>query len=100
MKIFKGTVISKNSEKTATVIVERFVSHPLYGKKFRRNKKYHVHDETETKVGQKVSFIASRPYSKTKKWKIVEILSGESSERDYKKRNTKGVVSKGNKEGK
>jgi len=72
MKIFKGVVISKKMEKTATVAVERVVTHPKYGKKMNRTKKYHVHDEKGTNVGDVVTFVASRPYSKLKKWVIFE----------------------------
>jgi len=72
MKIFTGKVISTKAAKTAVVAVERIVVHPLYGKRFKRLKNYQVHDETGVKEGEIVKFIASRPYSKTKKWKIVE----------------------------
>lgn len=75
MKIIRGKVISKKMEKTASVVVERIVVHPLYKKRYRRLKKYHVHDELGTKVGQSVKFTASKPYSKLKKWKIVEIVN-------------------------
>ncbi|MBU0569634.1 30S ribosomal protein S17 [Patescibacteria group bacterium] len=71
MKIFTGKVISKKMEKTATVAVERTVVHPVYKKRMRRMKKYHVHDIFGTKVGQIVQFVASKPYSKTKRWKII-----------------------------
>jgi len=72
MKIFTGKVISTKMNKTATVSVERVVVHPMYKKRFKRNKKYHVHDEVGVKVGDKVSFVACKPISKLKKWKIVE----------------------------
>lgn len=72
MKVFTGKVVSKKSEKTITVLVERIVTHPIYGKKFKRTKKYHVHDEVNSELGQVVKFVASRPYSKTKKWKVIQ----------------------------
>jgi len=72
MKIFTGKVISKKMEKTATVAVERIVVHPVYKKRMKRMKKYHVHDIFGTKVGQTVQFTVSKPYSKTKRWKIVK----------------------------
>jgi small subunit ribosomal protein S17 len=78
MKTFTGKVIAKKMLKTATVAVERVVTHPVYGKKFRRVKKYHVHDEMETQVGDTVWFVPSRPYSRIKKWKIVKILGKDS----------------------
>ena len=74
MKIITGKVISTKMAKTATVAVERFIAHPVYKKRYRTVKKYHVHDELGTKVGQNVKFAASRPYSKLKKWKIIEIV--------------------------
>jgi len=74
MKIFTGTVISKKMEKTATVAVSRVITHPVYKKRVRLTKKYQVHDETESsEIGQVVKFAASKPYSKTKRWKIVNV---------------------------
>ena len=74
MKIFTGRVISTKMAKTATVAVERIVKHPLYKKRLKRVKKYQVHDEIGAKLGQTVKFVASRPYSKLKKWKIIEVV--------------------------
>ena len=71
MKIFNGTVI-KTSERTAKVAVERVVVHPIYGKRLRRTKNYLVHDEVGVKVGDKVQFVATKPISKKKKWRIVK----------------------------
>lgn len=81
MKIFSGKVISKKMAKTATVEVSRVVAHPVYGKRMRRTKKYHVHDEMETKVGQKVRFVACRPMSKLKKWKVIEIVEAKGAKK-------------------
>lgn len=80
MKALRGKVISKKMAKTATVAVERIVVHPIYKKRFRRVRKYHVHDEMGVKVGDAVKFVATKPISKLKKWKIIEVLSnkGES----------------------
>ncbi len=72
MKIFKGKVISAKMAKTATVAVERVIIHPLYKKRFVRHTKYQVHDEIGAKIGDTVRFVASKPYSKTKKWKIIK----------------------------
>lgn len=77
MKIFTGRVIATKNAKTATVAVERVIVHPLYKKRFRRDTKYQVHDEFGVKVGDTVKFVASRPYSKTKKWKVVEIAGAK-----------------------
>ncbi|KKQ51951.1 30S ribosomal protein S17 [Candidatus Woesebacteria bacterium RIFCSPHIGHO2_01_FULL_39_17] len=84
MKIFTGKVISKKMEKTATVVVERIVVHPIYRKRFKRLKKYHVHDEIGVTLGQTVKFVASRPYSKLKRWKVVEVVEIVGKESDKK----------------
>lgn len=72
MKIFTGKVISNKMAKTATVAVERVVVHPLYKKRFKKLKKYHVHDEKGVKKGEIVRFTACKPYSKLKKWRIIK----------------------------
>ncbi len=74
MKIFTGKVIATKNTKTATVAVERVIVHPLYKKRFRRDTKYQVHDEIGVKSGDTVKFVAGKPYSKTKKWKIIEVV--------------------------
>lgn len=75
MKIFQGKVISLKQAKTATVAVERMKIHPLYKKRFSRSTKYQVQDEMGVSVGDNVKFTDSRPYSKSKKWKILEIVN-------------------------
>lgn len=74
MKIFTGKVVSTKMDKTATVEITRVVVHPVYKKRFKRTKKYQVHNELNAKEGDTVRFVASRPYSKLKKWKIIEIV--------------------------
>jgi small subunit ribosomal protein S17 len=74
MKIFTGKVIATKTAKTATVSVERMIIHPLYKKRQKRSTKYQVHDEIGVKVGDQVKFTDSRPYSKSKKWKIAEVV--------------------------
>ena len=70
-----GTVSSSKMEKTVTVLVERKVKHPLYGKYVVKSKKYHAHDEAnECGVGDKVEIAETRPLSKTKSWKVTRIL--------------------------
>lgn len=71
MKIFTGQVIALKNLKTATVAVARVKIHPLYKKRFQRARKYQVHDEIGVKLGETVKFVASKPYSKTKKWRII-----------------------------
>jgi len=79
MKIFVGQVVAVKNAKTATVSVERMIIHPLYKKRQKRSTKYQVHDEIGVKVGDKVKFADSRPYSKSKKWKIVKVVEDKQS---------------------
>ena len=70
-----GTVTSDKMDKTVTVLVERRVKHPLYGKYVVESKKYHAHDEAnQCGVGDKVEIAETRPLSKTKSWKVTRIL--------------------------
>ena len=70
-RILIGTVTSDKTDKTVTVLVERKVKHPLYGKIIRRSKKYHAHDETnEFTLGDIVRIEETRPISKTKTWAV------------------------------
>jgi small subunit ribosomal protein S17 len=89
MKVFTGEVLSVKMTKTATVSVERVVTHPVYKKRYKRSKKYHVHDELGVKVGDKVKFKASKPYSKSKKWKIIEIVDDKKITKTKKTNRTK-----------
>lgn len=73
MKILTGKVVSTKQAKTARVAVKRIVKHPVYQKRLRRIKTYLVHDELGAVEGDNVKFVASKPYSKLKKWKIIEI---------------------------
>jgi len=72
-RILVGTVVSDKTDKTVTVLVERKVKHPLYGKIIRRSKKYHAHDEgNDFKPGDTVRIEETRPISKTKTWKVLD----------------------------
>ena len=74
-RILIGTVVSDKTDKTVTVLVERKVKHPLYGKIIRRSKRYHAHDEDNTfHTGERVRIEETRPYSKTKTWKVLDRL--------------------------
>ena len=74
-KVRSGIVISDKTDKTVTVQVERRLRHKLYGKGVKRTKKYHAHDEkNEYKVGDQVRIMETRPISKTKRWRVVELL--------------------------
>jgi len=74
MKTFVGKVLSKKMAKTAVVEVRSYKVHPLYKKRLLRAKKYHVHDEQDSQVGDEVKFVPCRPYSKTKKFKVLKVL--------------------------
>ena len=72
-KILTGVVVSDKPNKTITVIVERKYSHPLLKKVIKVKKKYNAHDENNTfKTGDKVNIIESKPFSKNKKFKVME----------------------------
>jgi small subunit ribosomal protein S17 len=77
-----GTVIGKKMMKTVTVQVERQVRHPLYKKTVRRRKTFLVHDEVDKcKVGDVVRIVETRPISKRKTWRVLEIVGLSSDER-------------------
>ncbi len=70
-----GRVVSDKMDKSITVLVERKVAHPIYKKYVKRSTKLHVHDENnECNLGDVVSVTSTRPLSKTKCWKLVEII--------------------------
>ncbi len=70
-----GVVVSDNMDKTITVAVERLVPHKLYKKVLRRTKKLYAHDEDNTcQVGDTVRVKETRPLSKIKRWKLVEVV--------------------------
>ena len=74
-RTISGRVVSDKMDKTITVLVERLVRHPLYGKYMRRSSKFHVHDaENVAKTGDTVEIKQSRPYSKTKSWSLVKVV--------------------------
>lgn len=70
-----GTVVSISGDKSVVVRVETRRRHPMYGKVVRTHRKFHAHDEkNEAKIDDKVQIEESRPYSKMKRWRVVEIL--------------------------
>ena len=72
-KELNGKVIKDQNAKTIVVLVKRRYSHPFFGKVITSSKKYQVHDEkNKFKVGDNVNIIESIPYSKTKRWKVVD----------------------------
>ncbi|MDI6713155.1 MAG: 30S ribosomal protein S17 [Anaerosomatales bacterium] len=71
----QGVVVSISGEKTCVVMVEDRKKHPLYGKMITRSKKLHVHDEaSEAQVGDTVRVMETRPLSKLKRWRLVEVV--------------------------
>ena len=70
-----GRVVSNKNDKTITVLIETYKTHPLYKKRVKYSKKYTAHDEkNEASVGDTVRIRATRPLSKTKRYELVEIL--------------------------
>ncbi len=70
-----GIVSSDKMDKTVTVAVERKVKHPIYGKFVKKTTKFHAHDEkNEARPGDVVRIMETRPLSKTKRWRLVEII--------------------------
>jgi small subunit ribosomal protein S17 len=70
-----GVVVSDKMDKTIAVQVERRLKHPIYGKFVKRSKKFFAHDEDNTcKVGDKVRIMETRPLSKNKCWRLVEVI--------------------------
>ena len=69
-----GVVTSNKMDKTVTVLVERKVKHPLYGKYVVKSKKYHAHDEIGCNEGDKVEIAECRPLSKTVSWTVTKVL--------------------------
>ena len=80
-RVLTGTVVSDKTDKTVTVLVERKVKHPLYGKIIRRSKRYNAHDEENLfKTGERVRIEETKPISKTKTWKVLDrIHAGKGS---------------------
>ena len=74
-RVLTGTVVSDKTEKTITVMVESYKKHRLYGKRVKQSKKFAVHDEmNQAKVGNVVKITETRPLSKTKRFRLLEIV--------------------------
>jgi len=74
-KLRTGVVVSDGMDKTVVVRIDRQIRHPLYGKTMRRSSKLAAHDESnEARVGDTVRVMETRPLSKTKRWRLVEIV--------------------------
>ncbi len=73
-KVRTGVVSSDKMDKTITVAVKWKEKHPIYGKFVNKTKKYHVHDEkNDCNIGDTVTIMETRPLSKTKRWRLIEI---------------------------
>lgn len=78
-RTLEGRVVSDKMDKSITVLVERKVKHPIYGKFIRRSTKVHVHDETnECGIGDVVVVEQCRPLSKSKSWRLVKVVTKAS----------------------
>ena len=74
-RVATGKVVSNKMDKTITVLLERRVKHPVYGKYITRSSKIHAHDESnQCNVGDMVTVAESRPISKSKSWKLLEVV--------------------------
>ncbi|SEL46537.1 small subunit ribosomal protein S17 [Atopomonas hussainii] len=75
VRTLTGKVISDKMDKTITVLIERRVKHPIYGKYVKRSTKLHAHDETnQCRIGDVVTIRETRPVAKTKNWALVEVV--------------------------
>ena len=74
-KVRTGVVVSDKPDKTAVVKLTRQFAHPLYGKRITRTKKVSAHDEHNARVGDTVRIMETRPLSKTKRWRVVEVVA-------------------------
>jgi len=70
-----GVVVSDVADKTVTVLVARQFANPLYGKQVKRTRRYHAHDETnQYRMGDTVRIVETRPLSRTKRWRVAELV--------------------------
>ena len=75
IRTVQGRVVSNKMDKTITVAVERFVKHPIYGKFVKKSKKLMAHDDENTcGIGDTVRIMETRPLSKNKRWRLLEVI--------------------------
>ena len=80
IRVVTGKVVSNKMDKTITVLVERRVKHPVYGKYITRSSKIHAHDESnQCGIGDTVTVAESRPISKSKTWKLLEVVESATA---------------------
>jgi small subunit ribosomal protein S17 len=76
-KVYTGEVISNKMDKTVVVVVKRLAQHPDYKKTIKKISKFKAHDEeNKAKIGDKVTIVESRPLSKDKRWRVLEVKEG------------------------
>lgn len=79
-KVFQGTVVSNKMDKTVVVAVDTFTTDRIYKKRIKKTSKFHVHDENNSaKVGDVVRFMETRPLSKTKFYRLIEVVKTKES---------------------
>jgi small subunit ribosomal protein S17 len=75
-KVYTGTVVSDKMDKTITVVVDTYKKSPLYGKRVKVSKKFHAHDEEGLAgIGDTVTIMETRPLSKTKRFRLLEVVA-------------------------
>ncbi len=75
-KVYTGTVVSDKMDKTITVVVDTYKKSPLYGKRVKVSKKFHAHDEEGlAQIGDTVTIMETRPLSKTKRFRLLEVVA-------------------------
>ena len=75
-KVREGIVVSNKMQKTVTVRVERTISHPIFSKTVTRGKKFYAHcEDPNVQVGQRVKIVETRPMSKLKRWRLMEVMN-------------------------
>ncbi|MEC7885759.1 MAG: 30S ribosomal protein S17 [Pseudomonadota bacterium] len=80
IRLLTTTVVSNKMDKTAVVLFERKVKHPLYGKYIKKSTKLKIHDKDNVcKIGDQVTITECRPISKDKSWKLVEVVSNKGN---------------------
>ena len=73
-RVLQGVVVSNKNDRTAVVLVERRMTHPILGKVVRRSKRYHAHDEeNQCQLGDRVQIEECPPMSKLKRWRVIEV---------------------------
>lgn len=81
-KKLKGKVVSDKMDKTIVLKVDRFITHPIYKKKYRVSKKFKAHDEeNKSKAGEMVEIEECRPFSKEKRWKVIPKIESKKRQK-------------------